>query len=198
MKVLTRQHYFFKVIFTLFSLRILILYLNLKTCPPTSSTIHSISITEEEVYNALISLDSAKAMALMELALQSYSTVLILWLNHFATYIFIHHNCCLPLEWRIHCITPIFKAGNKIVLPTTDPYLYFALYSRYLNILRINAKITSSIFDHISTWFMKVHSLLYNNFSSSSHISMSMEHKQMLFTLIFLKISIEFLITFYS
>ena len=89
--------------------RILILYLNLKTCLQQIPLIDSISITEEEVYNALLSLDSTKETGIDGISpavLKNYAIVLIKPLHYLFSYAIL--NCCLPSEWQIHCIIPIF------------------------------------------------------------------------------------------
>jgi len=95
--------------------------------PPTNSIIDSISITVEEVFNALTSLDSTKATGIDGISpavLKHCAYPLTKPLHYLFSYAI--YYCCFPSKWRIHCIIPAFKTGNKIVFLTTDPYLYFA------------------------------------------------------------------------
>jgi len=100
------------------------------------SIIDSLSITEEEVYNTLISLDSTKATGIDGIS-PAVLKICAIALNKPLHYLFSYviHYCCLLSEWQSHCIIPIFKTAIKIVSLTTDLYLYFVLYPRYLNIL---------------------------------------------------------------
>jgi len=131
--------------------------------PLTNSTIDSISITEEEVYKALISLDSTKATSIDGISpavLRHCAYPLTKPLHCLFSYAI--YYCCLPSEWQIHCIIPIFKTGNKNCVSNYRPISLLCIVSKILKHI-INEKVTSSVFDHISTsqfGLMKGHSTL--------------------------------------
>ena len=75
-------------------------------------------------------------------------------------------NCCLPSEWQIHCIIPIFKAGNKNSVSNYRPISLLCIVSKVFECIIYN-KVINSIFDHISTsqfGFLKGHSTLQQLF----------------------------------
>jgi len=127
-KILTRQLCLIGIS-TPFSLTLIILYRNLKICPRPILLL-TVSIIEEEVYKTLISLDSTKATGI-----DGISPVVL-------------KNCAIALTKPLHYLLVVFfpngkftasfpfsKLAIKIVSLTIDPYLYFVLYPRYLNIL---------------------------------------------------------------
>ena len=131
--------------------------------PSTNSIIDSISITEEEVYNTLIALDSAKATGIDGISpavLKNCATALTKPLHYLFSYAICY--CCLPSEWQIHCIIPIFKAGNKNSVSNYRPISLLCIVSKVLEHI-IYDKLTNVIFDRISTrqfGFMKGRSTL--------------------------------------
>jgi len=149
--------------------------------PPSNSNIDSISITEEEVFNASISLDPTKATGI-----DGISPAVLKYLAHPLTkplhYVFSYaiFYCCLPSEWQIHCIIPIFKTGSNNSVSKYRPIPLLCIVSKTLKRI-INDKVSSAILDHISTrqfGFMKGRSTLQQLYSSFSNISMNMDHKQ--------------------
>ena len=88
--------------------------INLDSIPLLSRTLSSINFSENDVYNALTSLQSNKATGIDDIGpniLKVCAPVLYKPLHYLFT-LSIHH-CKLPSEWLIHCITPVFKSGNK-------------------------------------------------------------------------------------
>ena len=88
----------------------------------------------------------------MELALQFWSIVLNNLLTKPLHYQFLYaiYYCCFPSEWRIHCIIPIFKTGNKNCVSNYRSISLLCIVSKILEHI-INDEVASSIFDHIST-----------------------------------------------
>jgi len=80
----------------------------------TTISLDSISICEEEVYDALSSLDPHKATGIDGFSptiLKHCAIVLAKPLNYLFS--FALQYSILPSEWQIYCITPIFKSGDK-------------------------------------------------------------------------------------
>ena len=105
--------------------------------PPTNSTIDSISITEEEIYNTLISLDSTKATGIdgISPAVLKYCALPLTKPLHYLFSYAIYYCYTFLQNGKSIALSQFSKLAIKIVLPTTDPYLYFALHPRYSNIL---------------------------------------------------------------
>ena len=104
----------------------------------TVSSIDSIDITEDEVYYALLSLDPAKATGIDGISpavLKNCAHVLTKPLCYLSSLVV--NYCCLPSEWKIHCIIPIFKAGNKNNVSNYRPISLLCVVSKYLNVLSI-------------------------------------------------------------
>ena len=107
---------------------------NFESMPQASVSLDSIYISEEDVYDVLLSLDPHKATGIDGISpaiLKHCASVLVKPLHYLFSYAI--HYYSLPSEWQIHCITPIFKSGDKTVPPTTDLYLCFVLHQKYLN-----------------------------------------------------------------
>ena len=88
--------------------------INLDSIPLLSQTLLSINFSESDVHNALTSLQSNKATGIDGIGpniLKVCVPLLYKPLHHLFT-LSIHH-CKLPSKWLIHCITPVFKSGNK-------------------------------------------------------------------------------------
>ena len=83
-------------------------------CFKDSSTLSNIGTSELDVYESLSSLDTTKAMGingigprvLKHCALVPYKPI-----HHLFMLSLSQHY--LPLEWRTHLITPVFKSGDK-------------------------------------------------------------------------------------
>jgi len=78
--------------------------------PSTNSIIDSVSITEEEVYNTLISLDSTKVTGIDGISpavLKNCVIALTKPLHYLFSYTI--YYCCLPSEWQLHCYFQSWK-----------------------------------------------------------------------------------------
>ena len=85
---------------------------------PTDHT-DSISITIEEVYDALVSLDPNKAPGIDLQILQTCVPILCQPLHHLFTLSLEHAS--IPPSWKIHKIIPIFKTGDKALVKNYRP-----------------------------------------------------------------------------
>jgi len=131
--------------------------------PSTNSTTDSINFTEDEVYSALSSLDSTKATGIDGISpavLKNCASVLTKPLCYLFSLIIL--CCCLPSEWKTHCIIPIFKSGNKSIVSNYRPISLLCIVSKVLERIIYN-KVIISISNQISTsqfGFMKGRSTL--------------------------------------
>lgn len=86
----------------------------LKDLPVPIDKLSDVSISEQDVFDALTSLDPSKAMGidgigpmvLKRCALALYKPLHHLFLLSLSQYY-------VPQEWRVHLITPVFKSGDK-------------------------------------------------------------------------------------
>ena len=88
--------------------------INLDSIPVLSQSLSNISFSDGDVYEALINLKPNKAMGVDNIGpniLKSCASVLYKPLHYLFTLSV--RYCKLPNEWSIHCITPVFKSGNK-------------------------------------------------------------------------------------
>ena len=80
----------------------------------SSNTLSNISFTPQDVYKILISLDPSKAMGTDNInpkLLKNCADLLCEPIYYLFKASF--SNSYLPAEWRTHCITPIFKSGDR-------------------------------------------------------------------------------------
>ena len=74
----------------------------------------SITISEHDTYKALSSLDPCKAVGMDDIGPKVLKGCAIsLYKPFYYLYNLILQQHCLPLEWWIHSIVPIFKSGDK-------------------------------------------------------------------------------------
>jgi len=76
-----------------------------------SNHIRDIEVSKEEVFEALTSLDPNKAMAIDPKILKFRAPVLVQPIYHLFLLSLIHQS--LPLDQKIHIISPVYKSGNK-------------------------------------------------------------------------------------
>ena len=77
-------------------------------------TLNCNNIDEQQVYEILLSLDTLKAVGIDIInpsVLRHCATPLAQPLCHLLRYCLF--TCNIPSEWQIHCITPIFKSGDR-------------------------------------------------------------------------------------
>ena len=149
--------------------------------PTTNSTTDSVNITEDEVYTALLSLDSSKATSIDGISpavLKNCAIVLTKPLHYLFSYV-IYHCVFLPNDRYI--ASPLFsKLATKIVLLIIDLYPYSALCPRYSNILFMKKLQILLLVISLPHYLDSCKDAqLCNNFLSSSKIFMNTKPKQM-------------------
>ena len=98
-----------------------------------SETLSSVDIIDTEVYEALVSLDHTKAMGLdgyCPALLKSCAIALYEPLTHLFNLSVTNH--CLPAEWKLHGITPIYKAGDRSSVKNYRPISLLSSTSKVL------------------------------------------------------------------
>jgi len=111
--------------------------------PHTTPTLNCICINEQQVYKALVSLDTSKAAgidAINPSILKHCATPLTQPLCHLFCYCLT--ACDIPSEWRIHCITPIFKSGDRSNAANYRPISLLCVVSKILERLIYNYLVT--------------------------------------------------------
>ena len=95
--------------------------------------LHTINIHYAEVFEALVSLDSSKAMGIDRISpkiLKNCATSLCEPIT------FLYIQCLrfgyFPQEWRKHCITPIYKSGDKAIVSNYRPISLLCIISKIL------------------------------------------------------------------
>ena len=113
--------------------------------------LHTINIHYAKVFEALVSLDSSKAMGIDRISpkiLKNCATSLCEPIT------FLYIQCLqfgyLPQEWRTHCITPIYKSGDKAIVSNYHPISLLCIISKILE--KIVYKYTMSF---LSDYFTK-------------------------------------------
>ena len=122
------------------------------TAPPCShppSSITEVDISVTEVYQALSNLDPSKAMGIDGISpkvLKFCAVALCEPLHHlFRTSLLTSH---IPSEWRLHCITPIFKSGERTSISNYRPVSLLCSVSKVLERL-----IYDKVIDQLSSSF---------------------------------------------
>ena len=109
--------------------------------PPADSspvdTLGLINITDLDVYTLLTSLNPTKAQGIDGIGpkiLRSCAPALYVVIHHLFTMSLWY--CKIPSEWKVHCIVPIYKSGDKIShkLPTHLTTMLYLKSSEALNI----------------------------------------------------------------
>ena len=123
-------------------------------------SIDSIDITEE-VFNTLSSLKRPAGIDGISPAIFKHCAIVLTKPLQYSFSQSIWHYS-LPAEWKIHCITPIFKSGNKNSVTNYRPISLLCIISKVLERLIYN-KVIACIYTSISTHqfgFMKGYSTL--------------------------------------
>lgn len=113
--------------------------------PVHSNTLDKIDITETDILEALTSLDPSKAQGPDELGpslLKHCSYALCAPLLHLFSQCLQQHN--IPSEWKLHSISPIYKAGDKNSIKNYRPISLLSCTSKILERIIYN-----KIIDHI-------------------------------------------------
>ena len=102
-------------------------------------SIANISFTELEVFSALSSLDPAKSMGVDRIGskiLKQCASALYIPLHHLFSLSISNH--AIPLEWKHHSITPIFKSGERSSVSNYRPVSLLCIASKVLERLIYN------------------------------------------------------------
>ena len=144
--------------------------------PSVDSLISDISISDSDVYSELTKLDTSKAMGIDNIGpkiLKFCAPALYLPIHHLFSLSLSHQ--CLPAEWCIHSIVPVFKSGDRTSIINYRPISLLCTISLVLERLIYN-KVLAVASNRISSFqfgFTKnrstVHQLLLfiNQFFSS-------------------------------
>ena len=153
----------------------------IEECDIPTSALINIDISDTEVYHVLASLDPSKSSGADGIGPN------ILKSGALALYVPLHHlfNLCLtqgsmPSEWKIHQITPIFKAGDRSCVNNYRPVSLLCCVSKVLERL-IFDKIVQFVTQQISPsqfGFLRHHSSLQQLLIFLSKIISSLESKQ--------------------
>ena len=107
--------------------------------PPPEHCIECITISEMDVYEALMSLDIHKAMGIDGIGpqiLKYCSIVIYKPLHHLFSLSISQHY--IPTQWKIHLITPVFKSGDKTAVTNYRPISLLCSVSKLLERLVYN------------------------------------------------------------
>ncbi|MCY3929513.1 MAG: reverse transcriptase family protein [Acidobacteria bacterium] len=119
---------------------------NYPTPSNISSVLSNISISEEDVYNALINLDTSKAMgpdSIPPIVLLKCASVLYKPLHHLFSLTLKYGY--LPRDWKIHKIIPVFKSGDPTQVKNYRPISLLSNISKVLERIIYN-----KLIDHVS------------------------------------------------
>ncbi len=130
---------------------------------PMQSTLDLINITDLDVLNILSSLDPSKASGIDGIGprlLRTCADGLYRVFHHLFTMCLWY--CQIPCEWKLHCIVPVFKSGDKSSIKNYRPISLLCCISKVLERLIYN-KLFHFISNSISPFqfgFLKNHSCL--------------------------------------
>ncbi len=101
-----------------------------------ANPLNDIEITEQEVFTALYNLNPDKASGF-----DSIGQKILKSCCH-GLYQILHHifcvslqTCSIPTEWKLHCIVPIFKSGDKCSVSNYRPISLLSSISKVLETL---------------------------------------------------------------
>ena len=106
--------------------------------------IDNIEISEEEVFEAITSLNSNKAVGINPNILKYCASVLVQPIHHLFLLTLAHQS--LPQDWKTHIISLVFKSGNKSAVNNYRPISLLCIMSKVLERMIIN-KISELIID---------------------------------------------------
>ncbi len=129
----------------------------------SSSTLECIEITEGEVYKALSTLDSTKASGMDGIGPRVlHSCALSLYPVLYHLFSICLTFCVIPSEWKIHCIVPIHKSGDRSLITNYRPISLLCSVSKVLERL-IYDKVFNFIPTTLSVAFQLHLSLIYKS-----------------------------------
>ena len=100
--------------------------------PSVDSLISDVSVSDSDVYSELTKLDTSKAMGTDNIGpniLKFCAPALYLPIHHLFSLSLSHHcHQCLPAEWCIHSIVPVFKSGDITSIINYRPISLLCIY----------------------------------------------------------------------
>ena len=146
--------------------------------PSPQSTLSDISISEDDVYSALVSLDPTKSMGIDGISpklLKHCALALYQPLHHL--FLLTFSQSYIPEEWRTHLITPILKSGVKSKVNNYRPISLLCSVSKGLEKI-IYDKIISFVVEHIKAQFgfLQHRSTLHQLLTFTKYISDSFKN----------------------
>ena len=118
--------------------------------PPPACLLDELEITVHDVFVSLSHLGSKKSMGIdhiPSIVLKSCATVLCEPVYHLFTLCL--SQSYIPPEWKIHCVTPIFKSGDKVSVKNYRPVSLLCIISKVFE--RI---VFDKIYDHIASFII--------------------------------------------
>ena len=118
--------------------------------PPPACLLDELEITVHDVFVSLSHLGSKKSMGIdhiPSIVLKSCATVLCEPVHHLFTLCL--SQSYIPPEWKIHCVTPIFKSGDKVSVKNYRPISLLCIISKVFE--RI---VFDKIYDHIASFII--------------------------------------------
>ena len=110
--------------------------------PSVDSLISDVSVSDSDVYSELTKLDTSKAMGTDNIGpniLKFCAPALYLPIHHLFSLSLSHHcHQCLPAEWCIHSIVPVFKSGDRTSIINYRPISLLCTISLVLERLIYN------------------------------------------------------------
>ena len=113
---------------------------------PTDSispnSLNNITFASQDIYEILVSLDSSKAMGTDNISpklLKYCANLLCDPIQHLFQMSL--SNSYLPIEWRTHCVTPIFKSGDRSKVSNYRPISLLCVISKVFEKIIFNASI---------------------------------------------------------
>ena len=146
----------------------------------TTNTLSEINITYHDVYSALVDLDPNKAMGIDAIGPKILKYCVL------ALYIPIHHlfnlclsHTCIPAEWKVHRIVPIFKSGDRSHISNYRPISLLCTISKVLETI-IYDKVIIFLYGSISVnqfGFLQGHSCLQQILSFLNNVYNNYDNK---------------------
>ena len=148
--------------------------LHVDMLPSPQSTLSDISISEDDIYSALVSLDPTKSMGIDGISpklLKHCALALHQPLHHL--FLLTLSQSYIPEEWRTHLITPIFKSGDKSKVNNYRPISLLCSVFKVLEKI-IYDRIISFVVEHINPaqfGFLQHRSALHQLLTFTKYIS---------------------------
>ena len=118
--------------------------------PPPTFLLDKLEITVHDVFVGLSHLSSKKSVGIdgiSSVVWKSCATALCEPVHHLFTLCF--SQSYIPPEWKIHCVTPIFKSGDKVSVKNYRPISLLCIISKVFE--RI---VFDKIYDHIASFII--------------------------------------------